>query len=130
MVRLLIGLSLSLVLVAPKAWTQESSTTSRGTGPRKQIAIIMFAGVAGAVLGLSTLSFYGRPQDKLVNVPIGGGIGIIVGAIYTTYKAATQPREFMDGSIPQPLEPEAWQTANFPTPITPQTIGTSWQWTF
>jgi len=63
-------------------------------GPKKQATVIIFAGLGGAVLGLSTLSFYGRPQDKLANIAIGAAVGIIVGTIYVTYKAATQPGEF------------------------------------
>ncbi|MCB9027296.1 MAG: hypothetical protein H6625_13325 [Bdellovibrionaceae bacterium] len=61
------------------------------SGPRKQLATIVFSGLAGAVLGLSTLSFHGRPQDKLSNIAVGFAIGIIAGTIYTTYKQATQP---------------------------------------
>lgn len=63
-------------------------------GPRRQVATIIFAGLAGAVLGLSTLSFYGRPQDKLPNIGVGFAMGVIAGASYTTYKAATQPRDY------------------------------------
>lgn len=70
--------------------TPEASS-SASSGPRKQLATIVFAGLAGAVLGLSTLSFYGRPQDKLSNIAVGFAIGIIVGTAYTTYKQATRP---------------------------------------
>ncbi len=63
-------------------------------GPRRQLATIIFTGLGGAVLGLSTLSFYGRPQDKLSNIAIGGAFGIIAGTIYVTYNAATNPQEF------------------------------------
>jgi hypothetical protein len=63
-------------------------------GPKRQAAIIIFSGLGGAILGLSTLSFYGRPQDKLSNIAIGAAVGIIVGTIYVTYKAATQPADF------------------------------------
>ena len=41
------------------------------SGPRKQLATIIFAGLGGAILGLSTLSFYGRPQDHLENIALG-----------------------------------------------------------
>ena len=75
----------------PPAGQTEGSTIS---GPRKQLATIVFAGLAGAILGLSTLSFYGRPQDYLSNIAIGFAIGVIVGTSYTTYKAATKPYEF------------------------------------
>lgn len=58
--------------------------------PRKQVTTIIFSGLAGAVLGLSTLSFYGRPQERLSNIAVGGAIGLIIGAGYSTYQAARQ----------------------------------------
>lgn len=83
-------------LVFSTAWAQEedaeASTSTRG--PRKQLATIVFAGLAGATLGLSTLSFYGRPQEKLKNVPIGLALGVIVGAVYTTYRVSTRPYQY------------------------------------
>ena len=93
------------LLMTSTAWAQQQpaqatlppNTTEQEAprfGPRKQVATIIFAGLAGAVLGLSTLSFYGRPQEKLTNIAIGAAVGVISGTIYTTYKAATQPREF------------------------------------
>ncbi len=69
-------------------------------GPRKQMATIIFAGLAGAILGLSTLSFYGRPQDKLPNIGMGLAVGIISGTIYTTYLAATRPKTYFEGLVP------------------------------
>ncbi len=63
------------------------------SGPRKQLATIIFGGLGGAILGLSTLSFYGRPQDKLSNIAIGAAVGVIAGTAFVTYKAATNPSE-------------------------------------
>lgn len=63
-------------------------------GPRKQLATILYAGLGGAVLGLSTLSFYGRPQDKLANIAIGFAVGVIGGTAVVTYNAATNPDDF------------------------------------
>lgn len=63
-------------------------------GPRRHLANIVFAGLAGAVLGLSTLSFYGRPQDRLSNIAVGFAVGVIGGTMFSTYKAAAEPREF------------------------------------
>lgn len=71
----------------------ESAGPASG-GPRKQLATIIYAGLGGAVLGLSTLSFYGRPQDKLANIAIGFAVGVIVGTSVVTYNAATNPDEF------------------------------------
>lgn len=70
--------------------------TSQLTGTRKQLATIIFAGLAGAILGLSTLSFYGEPQEKLDNIAVGAALGIIGGAIYSTYQVATAPYELYD----------------------------------
>lgn len=76
------------------ATTDEATSKTRGVGgPRKQLATILFAGLGGSILGLSTLSFYGRPQDKLANIAIGFAVGVIAGTVYVTYKAANNPRE-------------------------------------
>ncbi|MBK9293761.1 MAG: hypothetical protein IPM57_04840 [Oligoflexia bacterium] len=64
-------------------------TKAKKTGPRRQLATIVFAGFGGAILGLSTLSFYGRPQEQLVNIAIGFAVGVIGGTVYVTFKSAT-----------------------------------------
>ncbi|MBX3020424.1 MAG: hypothetical protein KF799_02005 [Bdellovibrionales bacterium] len=96
--RILISISLSLCLVgtSPAAFAQagKSKTDSASSGTGKRLSVIVFAGVAGAILGLSTLSFYGRPQDKLNHIAVGAAVGIIGGAVYSTFKAATEPRDF------------------------------------
>lgn len=95
---LVLVLSLSLAWPAyaqrPPQGSGNKIEGSMGGGPRKQLATIVFAGLAGAILGLSTLSFYGRPQDYLSNIAIGFAVGVIVGTSYTTYQAATKPHEF------------------------------------
>ena len=70
-------------------------------GPRRQMATIIFAGLGGAVLGLSTLSFYGRPQDKLANIAIGAAVGIIVGVVFTAYSMASEPEEYYSEFTPE-----------------------------
>jgi hypothetical protein len=90
-------LSLCLAFTAPMALaapkTDKAAQTS-AQGPRRHLTTIVMAGLAGAILGLSTLSFYGRPQDRLSNIATGFAIGIVIGACYTTYKAAAEPKEF------------------------------------
>jgi hypothetical protein len=102
----LLALSLSLPAYAQKAKNQASATE----GPRRHLSTIVFAGVAGAVLGLSTLSFYGRPQEKLTHIAIGAAIGIIGGAMYSTFKAATEPKDFYNLREQGP-NPELWNVA-------------------
>jgi uncharacterized membrane protein YebE (DUF533 family) len=81
-------------LAQAKGLTTEEKAELSGT--RKQLATIVFAGLAGAILGLSTLSFHGRPQDHLSSIAVGFAFGVIGGATYTTYKAATHPYEAYD----------------------------------
>lgn len=99
-----------------------------GGSTRRNLTTIVFAGLAGAVLGLSTLSFYGRPQDKLSNIAVGAAIGIIGGAFYSTYKAATEPRDFYNLND----TPELWRLAEQSRfNLQPdQSIGASWQFNF
>lgn len=95
--KLILVVTLCFSFVPPSYGQLAPAGQSEGSavsGPRKQLATIVFAGLAGAILGLSTLSFYGRPQDYLSNIAIGFAIGVIVGTSYTTYQAATRPYEF------------------------------------
>ncbi len=87
-----ISSSLTMPSLSLAQGTNQAASEEMG-GTRKQIATIIFAGLAGAVLGLSTLSFYGRPQDKLSNIAIGFAVGVIGGTVYTTYKAIHAPYE-------------------------------------
>lgn len=86
-------------------------------GPRRQMATIIFSGLAGAILGLSTLSFYGRPQDKLSNIAIGFAIGIIAGASYTTYQAATRPYDYLETNLDL-LDPKTLKQKDNPAYLT------------
>lgn len=89
-----LAISLATPAFAQPAPPAGDATRATHAGPRKQLATIIFAGLGGAVLGLSTLSFYGRPQDKLSNIAIGFAFGVISGTAYVTYGAATNPQEF------------------------------------
>jgi hypothetical protein len=96
-----LALALSMVWALPSntALAQGRNASAEGDrpspgGPRRQLATIIYSGLGGAVLGLSTLSFYGRPQDKLSNIAVGFAVGVIAGTIAVTYNAATNPDEF------------------------------------
>lgn len=73
--------------------TDQSSSSK--IGPKKQLTMIFLAGLSGAVLGLSTLSFYGKPQQHLGNIAIGFAIGAVFGTIFVTYNTATKPKEYL-----------------------------------
>ncbi|MCM2280317.1 MAG: hypothetical protein NDI61_00565 [Bdellovibrionaceae bacterium] len=130
--KILIAVVLCLSVATPAlAQTPPPQETSRdkatNAGPRRQLATIIFAGLGGAVLGLSTLSFYGRPQDKLSNIAIGFAVGVITGTIYSTYSAATNPQEFYGDRPWMDLEtdPALAQHEAVPSPVALQL-----SWTF
>lgn len=60
------------------------SSNSASSNLKGQVARIMVAGLGGAVFGVSTLSFYGKPQEHLGNVAIGAVLGLALGATYVT----------------------------------------------
>ena len=45
---------------------------------RQNFATVIFSGLGGAVLGLSTLSFIPEPQEHIGNIWMGMALGIIV----------------------------------------------------
>lgn len=108
-----------VVALASTALAETAPGEVRTTGgPRRQLATILFAGLGGAVLGLSTLSFYGRPQDKLANIAIGFAGGVIVGTTYVTYRAATNPSEFYgQREMEKQLEANRLDVAATPAPV-------------
>lgn len=69
-----------------------AQTGSRMEAPsvKSQVAKIILSGLGGAVLGISTLSFYDKPQDHLSNVAIGGALGVALGSIYVTQESLEQ----------------------------------------
>lgn len=114
--------------------TQEEPGFVEKYGPRRQISTIVYMGLAGAVLGLSTLSFYGRPQDHLTNIPIGFGVGVIIGTVYMTYQAATNPDEFYRESryeyVPEFSEMPVQEISYTDSMVQPMPSAASYQWTF
>lgn len=58
--------------------------TSQFFGVRRSVATIIFCGLGGAVLGISTLSFYGDPQNHIGNITTGLALGIVGGTAYVT----------------------------------------------
>ena len=59
-------------------------------------AMVGWAGLGGAVLGLSTLSFVDEPGDHLKNIYVGASIGIIVGVALVAYLQANKARNQYD----------------------------------
>lgn len=120
----IISVVLVVMLSTPAFAQGRSDRQMVSTSPRRHISTIVLAGISGAVLGLSTLSFYGRPQDRLSNIAVGFAVGVIGGTVYTTYKAAAEPRDFY--SLRE-VRPEAWEQVERREESAPQA---SFTWDF
>lgn len=68
----------SLFLMSPPVQAQRSEFQ----GARRHVATVIFCGLGGAVLGLSTLSFYGQPQEHTGNIYTGLAVGLVLGTAY------------------------------------------------
>jgi hypothetical protein len=93
-----IAVILVMTFMTTSAFGQQN-TKKKPSGPRRQLATIVFAGLGGAILGLSTLSFYGRPQEQLSNIAIGFAVGVITGTIYVTFRSATTREYYEDPNL-------------------------------
>ncbi len=49
---------------------------------KRKFSTVALCGVGGAVLGLSTLSFYGEPQEHFSNVWTGLIVGLVAGTAF------------------------------------------------
>lgn len=76
---------------------------------QQDIMLVAGAGAAGAVLGLSTLSFVDKPSKHISNIWTGAAIGVIVGVIFVAYNSATKGSEELQSSSEfNSLERLAW----------------------
>lgn len=83
----------------------QTSTSSGLAGFRRGLATVIFAGLGGAVLGLSTLSFYGEPQDHIGNIWTGLAVGVIGGSVYVLSQPSASSMAL--NPVPQPARPIA-----------------------
>ena len=87
-------LSLHLVTLAVSsntAFAQDSDDIMKST--QNDILIVATAGAAGAILGLSTLSFVDKPSQHISNVWTGAAVGVIAGVIFVAYNSAQKGSE-------------------------------------
>jgi hypothetical protein len=65
---------------------------------KSDILVVVGGGLAGAVLGLSTLSFVDEPKDHTRNILVGASIGIIAGVAVVAFSQASKSRDLIYGS--------------------------------
>lgn len=76
-------MGMTLLVVTTESYATPTSQMEAPT-VRSHVAKILLSTLGGAALGMSTLSFYERPQDHLSNVAVGGALGAVFGSIYVT----------------------------------------------
>lgn len=86
---------ISLILIVFSCFHTSVSSAQQNQNSRnlkRGVATVLFSTLGGAILGLSTLSFYGEPQEHTENITTGALIGALAGGAYLLY----------DTSRPQP----------------------------
>jgi len=81
-------LGLALILFLLPLLGQAQATTARN-----HFAVVMYSAMGGAVLGLSTLSFYDKPNEHTDNVTVGAAAGLLLGLAYVSYNSFSAPSE-------------------------------------
>lgn len=82
----------SIVMFSISSFAQESGGTSTTVYSFKRgTAIVFFSAVGGAILGLSTLSFYGEPREHTGNITLGAALGLAAGAGYLVWESSQPP---------------------------------------
>lgn len=93
-VRLFFAIALVLMAAAP---VQSAPSVSF----KRNTAIILFSSLGGAILGLSTLSFYGEPENHLGNITTGAAVGAGLGVAYVFSRPRQPQNSFQDVSFSQ-----------------------------
>lgn len=70
---------------------------------KTDLLIVVAGGLAGAVLGLSTLSFVDEPKEHTRNILVGASLGIILGVGYVAFNQANRSRSmfYEEGEMPE-----------------------------
>lgn len=79
---------------------------------KTDLLIVVAGGLAGAVLGLSTLSFVEEPKKHTRNILVGASIGIIAGVGYVALSQATRSRDMFYQGEPETEEEPAYGGVN------------------
>ncbi|MGZ3774592.1 MAG: hypothetical protein ACXVCY_01250 [Pseudobdellovibrionaceae bacterium] len=69
-------------------FTSEISVSQTNKTFKRNAATVLFASLGGAILGLSTLSFYGEPQEHTNNITLGALLGFSAGLGYVVYNSS------------------------------------------
>jgi len=79
---------MSLILAVLFIFSSEVAFCQMDRKVKRSVATMIFSSLGGAVLGLSTLPFYGEPQEHANNITVGALLGFIAGAGYVAYDSS------------------------------------------
>jgi hypothetical protein len=114
------SLLLVLSFVLPHAASAQDANSNEDLveNTRNDLLMVAGGGVVGAVLGLSTLSFYDKPSKHVSNIWTGAAVGIIGGVIVVALGHAQKTQENLTSYSPK-MTPdfssaarEEWHFAN------------------
>ena len=94
----LCGIIIFQFLTLNMAYAQQADDIMKNT--QNDILLVAAAGAGGAILGLSTLSFYDKASKHISNVWTGAALGIIAGVIFVAYSSAQKGSEELQGLVP------------------------------
>lgn len=104
---------LMISLGVNRAVAQEDSADDILKNTQNDIFLVAGAGVGGAILGLSTLSFVDRPSQHISNIWTGAALGIIAGVLFVAYNSAQKGSEELQSSSEfNSSERLAWHTSH------------------
>lgn len=84
---------LCLIILTFSLFCGQTSSAQVQRTVKRSVATVLFSTLGGAILGLSTLPFYGEPQDHIDNITLGALIGGVVGVGYLSYEASQSFRQ-------------------------------------
>lgn len=88
---LTIQIFLASAVSSTSAFAQDEDDFIKST--QNDLILVGAAGVGGAVLGLSTLSFVDKPSKHVSNIWTGAALGIIAGVLVVAYNSAARGSE-------------------------------------
>ncbi len=103
---------LSLLVVQTSFAQSGDSMEGLVEDTKSDLLVVVGGGLAGAVLGLSTLSFVDEPKDHTRNILVGASIGVIAGVAYVAFNQANKSRDAIYGT---PEEAMIQDTQSFNT---------------
>lgn len=86
----------SILLVVVLFLSSVSGHAQQDKRFKRGMATIVFSSLGGAILGLSTLSFYGQPEEHANNVSTGAILGFIFGSGYVLMDSSRGPSPRQD----------------------------------